>query len=57
MIYKYLEFHFLRSAWVLKECSSEIASILAYIYSESLAQGNVPDDLRQANVAPIFEKR
>ena len=32
------------SARVLKECSSEIAPILAYIYNESLAQGNVPDD-------------
>ena len=44
------------SARVLKECSSEIAPILAYIYNESLAQGNVPDDWRQANVAPVFEK-
>ena len=29
------------SARVLKECSSEIAPILAYIYNESLAQGAV----------------
>ena len=41
---------------MLKECSSEIAPILAYIYNESLAQGNVPDDWRQANVAPVFKK-
>ena len=39
------------SARVFKECSSEIAPILAFIYNESLAQGNVtdcqilPDDL------------
>ena len=33
-----------------------IAPILALIYNESLAQGNVPDDWRQANVAPIFKK-
>ena len=26
------------SAWVLRECSSEIASILALIYTESLAE-------------------
>ena len=45
-----------QSARVLKECSSEIASILALIYNESLAQGTVPDDWRQANVAPIFKK-
>ena len=44
------------SARVLKECSSEIAPILAYIYNESLAQGNVPDDWRQVNVAPVFKK-
>ena len=44
------------SARVLKECSSEIAPILALIYNESLAQGTVPDDWRQASVAPIFKK-
>ena len=43
------------SARALKECSSEIATILALIYNESLAQGTVPDDSRQANVAPIFK--
>ena len=43
-------------ARVLKECSSEIAPILALIYNESLAQGTVPDDWRQANVAPIFKR-
>ena len=44
------------SARVLKECSSEIASILALIYNESLAQGTVPDIWRQANVALVFIK-
>ena len=44
------------SVRVLKECSSEIAPILALIYNESLAQGTVPDDWRQANVAPVFKK-
>ena len=44
-----------QSARVLKECSSEIAPILALIYNESLAQGTVPDDWRQPNVAPIFK--
>ena len=43
-------------ARVLKKCSSEIAPILALIYNETLAQGTVPDDWRQANVAPIFKK-
>ena len=41
---------------MLKECSSEIAPILALFYNESFAQGTVPDDWRQANVAPIFKK-
>ena len=44
------------SARVLKDCSSEIAPTLALIYNETLAQGTVPDDWRQANVAPIFKK-
>ena len=44
------------SARVLKECSSEISPMLALIYSESLAQGTVPDEWRQANVAPVFRK-
>ena len=44
------------SARVLKECSSEIVPILAFIYNESLAQGTVPDDWRQANVAPVYKK-
>ena len=44
------------SARVLKECSSEYSPMLALIYNESLAQGTVPDDWRQANVAPVFKK-
>ena len=44
------------SSRVLKECSSEIAPILALIYNESLAQGTVPDDWGQANAVPIFKK-
>ena len=44
------------SARVLKECSSEISPMLALIYNESLAQGTVPDDWRQANVAPVLRK-
>ena len=35
------------NARVLKECSTQISPILALIYNESLAQGNVPDDWRQ----------
>ena len=41
---------------MLKECSSETSPMLALIYNESLAQGNVPDDWRQANGASVFKK-
>lgn len=44
------------NARVLKECRTEIAPVLAIIYNASLSQGSVPDDWRQANVAPIFKK-
>ena len=35
---------------VLKECSNGISPILTVIFNESLARGDVPDKLRQANV-------
>ena len=43
---------------MLKECSSDIiiAHVLALIYNEWLAQGTLPDDWRQANVAQVFKK-
>ena len=41
---------------VLKVCSNEISPILALIYNESLARGDVPDEWRQANVSPVFKK-
>ena len=41
---------------LLYECSTQISTILALIYNESLAQGNTPDDWRQANVSPDFKK-
>ena len=44
------------NARVLKECSNEISPILALIYNESLARGEVPDEWRQANVSPVFKK-
>ena len=44
------------NARVRKECSTQISPNLALIYNESLAQGNVPDDWRHANVSPVFKK-
>ena len=44
------------NASMLKECSNDISSILALIYNESLAQGDVPGEWRQANVSQVFKK-
>ena len=44
------------NARVLKECSTQISPILALIYNESLAQGNVPDYWQHANVSLVFKK-
>ena len=40
----------------LKECSNESSPILALIFNESLARGDVPDEWRQVNVSPVFIK-
>ena len=44
------------NARVLKECSAEFSPLLAFIFNNSLAQGTVPDDWRQANVSPVYKK-
>ena len=44
------------NARVLKKCSNEISPILALIFNETLARGDVPDEWRQANVSPVFKK-
>ena len=41
---------------MLKECSNEISPILALIFNESFARGDVPDEWRRANVSPVFKK-
>ena len=41
---------------MLKECSAEIVQVLACIFNQSLIQAIVPDDWRQASVAPIYKK-
>ena len=43
------------NARVLKECCNEIYPILALIFNESLARGDLQDDWRQANVSPVFK--
>ena len=44
------------NARVLKECSNEISPILALIFNESLAHGDVPDEWQQANISPVLKK-
>ena len=44
------------SVRMLKECSAEIAQVLACIFNQSLIHATVPDDWRQANLAPIYKK-
>ena len=44
------------NARVLKECSNEISPILALIFNESLARGDVPGEWRQTNVSLVVKK-
>ena len=41
---------------VLKELSNEIARILQIIFQIAFTTGQVPDDWKEANVAPILKK-
>ena len=41
---------------VLKELSHEISPILEIIFNMSLQTGQVPNDWKEANIAPIFKK-
>ena len=43
-------------ATVLKESSHQIPPILEIIFNKSLQTGQVPNDRKEANVAPIFKK-
>ena len=43
-------------ARLLKECSTDLAPILATIFNKSLQTGQVPSDWKKANVSAIFKK-
>ena len=43
-------------AKVLKECAEELAPFLTIIFTKSLAESNVPDDWRHANISAVFKK-
>ena len=41
----------------LKEFAGQLSPAMTLIFQASLQQGEVPDDWKQANVAPIFKKK
>ena len=41
---------------MLKECSEDLAPILAIVFNKSIQTGQVPDDWKKANVSAIFKK-
>ena len=41
----------------LKEFAAKLSPAMTLIFQASLQQGKVPDDWKQANVAPIFKKK
>ena len=41
---------------VLKECASELARVLTFLFNQSLATGIVPADWRDANVFALHKK-
>ena len=41
---------------ILKECSVELAPLLAALFNQSLTSGELPDDWTTANVTPVFKK-
>ena len=44
------------SARILKENAAQLAPALSHLFQASLNQGQVPEDWKSANVAPIFKK-
>ena len=44
------------SLYFLKNCSEELSGVLEIIYKKSLAEGEIPDELREANITPIFKR-
>ena len=43
-------------ARLIKECSKELAPVIAALYQQSLDEGEVPKDWKAQNVHPIFKK-
>ena len=43
-------------ARLLKECSKELAPVIAALYQQSLDEGEVPEDWKAQNVHPVFKK-
>ena len=41
---------------VLQECASEITPAITAIFQKSVDSGELPEDWRDANVAPVYKK-
>ena len=41
---------------LLKECHSELCSVLTMIFNKSISEGALPQSWRDAQVSPIFKK-
>ena len=42
--------------YILRECAEEIAPLLTKIFTQSIEEGDLPEDWLSANVCPIFKK-
>ena len=42
--------------YLLKQCADSLFSPLQYLFNQSLMEGVLPTDWKQANVTPIFKK-
>ncbi|PFX15469.1 putative RNA-directed DNA polymerase from transposon X-element [Stylophora pistillata] len=42
--------------WVLKEAAAEITPFLQFLYTQSVATGQLPADWQKANITPVSEK-
>ena len=45
------------SARILRECSSELAESLSFVFNLSLAEGIYPDQWKEALINPIYKNR
>ena len=44
------------SGWVLRECAEELSHPILILYNNSLKQGKIPSQWKQADIVPIYKK-